>query len=69
MKEFDLEKYLEKYKNTNVDFYRFPGNYGDSLIWHGTKVLLINMTTYFDIAVLKPYKIDYALLFREDIQV
>jgi len=40
MKEFDLEKYLSKYKNTSVDFFRFPGNYGDSLIWHGTKRLL-----------------------------
>ncbi len=40
MKEFDLEKYLSKYKNTSVDFFRFPGNYGDSLIWHGTKRLV-----------------------------
>ncbi len=40
MKEFDLRKYLDKYKNTKVDFFRFPGNYGDSLIWHGTKRLL-----------------------------
>ena len=40
MKEVDLKKFLEKYRNTQVDFYRFPGNYGDSLIWHGTKVLL-----------------------------
>lgn len=40
MKELDLRKYLDKYKNTKVDFFRFPGNYGDSLIWHGTKMLL-----------------------------
>lgn len=40
MEEFDLKKFLEKYRNTKVDFYRFPGNYGDSLIWHGTKILL-----------------------------
>lgn len=40
MKELNLKKYLSKYKNTNVDFFRFPGNYGDSLIWHGTKKLL-----------------------------
>ena len=40
MKEFNLRNYLEKYKNTKVDFFRFPGNYGDSLIWHGTKRLL-----------------------------
>ncbi|MCC7004953.1 polysaccharide pyruvyl transferase family protein [Candidatus Nomurabacteria bacterium] len=40
MEEFDLKKFLEKYRNAKVDFYRFPGNYGDSLIWHGTKILL-----------------------------
>lgn len=40
MKEIDLKKYLNKYKNTNIDLFRFPGNYGDSLIWHGTKILL-----------------------------
>jgi len=39
MKELDLKLYLEKFKNQDVDFYRFPGNYGDSLIWHGTKNL------------------------------
>ena len=43
MKEFDLRKYLSKYKNTSVDFFRFPGNYGDSLIWHGTKRLLSSL--------------------------
>lgn len=36
MEEVNLEKFLENYKNKSVDFYRFPGNYGDSLIWHGT---------------------------------
>lgn len=40
MKEFDLKKFLSKFKNNSVDFFRFPGNYGDSLIWHGTKKLL-----------------------------
>ncbi len=40
MKELDLKLFLEKYRNTTVDFYRFPGNYGDSLIWHGTRILL-----------------------------
>jgi exopolysaccharide biosynthesis predicted pyruvyltransferase EpsI len=43
MKEFDLEKYLSKYKNTIIDFFRFPGNYGDSLIWHRTKILLLSL--------------------------
>ena len=40
MRELDLKKYLDRHKNTKVDFFRFPGNYGDSLIWHGTKMLL-----------------------------
>lgn len=40
MKELDLKQFLEKYRGISVDFYRFPGNYGDSLIWHGTKILL-----------------------------
>ena len=40
MEEFDLKKFLEKYRNARVDLCRFPGNYGDSLIWHGTKILL-----------------------------
>jgi len=40
VEELDLKKFLEKYRGTSVDFYRFPGNYGDSLIWHGTKILL-----------------------------
>jgi hypothetical protein len=43
LKEFDLEKYLSKYKNTSIDFFRFPGNYGDSIIWHGTKILLLSL--------------------------
>lgn len=43
MREVDLRKYLDKYKNTKVDFFRFPGNYGDSLIWHGTKILLSSL--------------------------
>jgi len=40
MAEVDLKKFLEKYRDSEIDFYRFPGNYGDSLIWHGTKILL-----------------------------
>lgn len=43
MKELDLKLYLEKYKNKKVDFYRFPGNYGDSLIWHGTMKLFSDL--------------------------
>jgi len=40
MKELNPKDFLESYKNRTVDFFRFPGNYGDSLIWHGTKILL-----------------------------
>lgn len=40
IRELDLEVFLEDFANTKVDFYRFPGNYGDSLIYHGTKSLL-----------------------------
>ena len=40
MKELDLKDFLKNYENKSVDFFRFPGNYGDSLIWHGTKILL-----------------------------
>jgi len=53
MEEFDLKEYLDKYKNTSVDFFRFPGNYGDSLIWHGTKILLSSLNIsehYVDIS-------------------
>ena len=49
MKELNLKKYLNKYKNTSVDFFRFPGNYGDSFIWHGTKKLLslLNISEHY----------------------
>jgi exopolysaccharide biosynthesis predicted pyruvyltransferase EpsI len=49
MKELDLRVYLSKYKDTSVDFFRFPGNYGDSLIWHGTKKLLsaLNISEHY----------------------
>jgi len=43
MKELDLKKFLKIYQNKSVDFHRFPGNYGDSLIWHGTKKLLSSL--------------------------
>lgn len=38
--ELDLRECLCKYSGKEVDFYRFPGNYGDSVIWHGTMELL-----------------------------
>jgi exopolysaccharide biosynthesis predicted pyruvyltransferase EpsI len=47
VKELDLNEYLSTYRHDRVDFYRFPGNYGDSLIWHGTMKLLEGL----DIAV------------------
>lgn len=48
----DLKKYLKRHSKTQVDFYRFNGNYGDSLIWHGTKRLLDDLnikTNYVDL--------------------
>ncbi|MBI3684909.1 polysaccharide pyruvyl transferase family protein [Candidatus Azambacteria bacterium] len=38
-----MKKFLESYRDQSVDFFRFPGNYGDSLIWHGTKILLSSL--------------------------
>ncbi len=52
MKEYNLETFLEKYSNMTVDFFRFNGNYGDSLIWHGTMMLLNRLSinvNYVDI--------------------
>ncbi len=43
MKEFDLNIFLEKYRGSSVDFFRFGGNYGDSVIWHGTMNLLSDL--------------------------
>lgn len=40
MEECDLQEFLTQYQGACIDFFRFPGNYGDSLIWHGTKKLL-----------------------------
>ena len=56
MSELNLESFLGSYSGQNVDFFRFPGNYGDSLIWHGTKNLLsrLNITElYVDISSKK----------------
>jgi len=40
MKELDLKTFLKNYTGQCVDFFRFNGNYGDSIIWHGTMSLL-----------------------------
>ncbi len=53
MREFNLKDFLKIYENKSVDFFRFPGNYGDSLIWHGTKALLSSLNIleqYVDIS-------------------
>lgn len=58
--EVDLKNFLEIYKNQSVDFFRFPGNYGDSLIWHGTKKLLLSFNIsehYVDISSLNYNKV------------
>lgn len=62
MEEVDLRKFLEKYRNTNVDFYRFPGNYGDSLIWHGTKTLLRELNISENYVDIKSPKTNDVLL-------
>lgn len=62
MKEYDLKKFLEKYKNFNVDFFRFGGNYGDSLIWHGTMKLLSELNIRVDYVDLVSEKKNKVLL-------
>jgi len=62
MQEYNLKKYLSKYSSSTVDFFRFKGNYGDSLIWHGTMKLLFNLgikVNYVDL----PSKNKYEVLF------
>lgn len=53
MKELDLKAFLEKYKDKKVDFYRFPGNYGDSVIFHGTMKLLDSLNISVDFAEME----------------
>lgn len=48
MKEFDLKIFLEKYRGSTVDFFRFKGNYGDSLIYHGSMKLLTSLNIKID---------------------
>lgn len=48
MKEFDLKIFLKRFEGSCVDFFRFPGNYGDSLIWHGT----MNLLSELDIRII-----------------
>ncbi len=43
MKELNIKEFLKKYSNSEVDFFRFKGNYGDSVIWHGTMKLLSDL--------------------------
>ena len=43
MRELNPKNFLGAYRNRTLDFFRFPGNYGDSLIWHGTKILLSSL--------------------------
>jgi exopolysaccharide biosynthesis predicted pyruvyltransferase EpsI len=38
--QLDPVSYLTNMQPGFCDYLRFPGNYGDSLIWHGTKLLL-----------------------------
>lgn len=40
--EKDIQKYLQYFRGEECDLLRFPGNYGDALIWHSTQVVLRN---------------------------
>lgn len=40
LRELDPVEYLKQIRGTLCDYFRFPGNYGDALIWHGTKIAL-----------------------------
>ena len=46
MRELDPLDLLKIYQGQSIDFYRFSGNYGDSLIWHGTKILLSSLNIF-----------------------
>lgn len=48
MEEYDLRVFLEKFRGQTVDFFRFNGNYGDSLIWHGTMSLFAGLDIRID---------------------
>lgn len=62
MKEYDLQIFLKKYSNSTVDFFRFNGNYGDSLIWHGTMTLLNKLSIQVNYVDLDS-SIDNGILF------
>ena len=40
IENFDLKEYLLTLNGSYCQLLRFPGNYGDAFIWHGTKNLL-----------------------------
>lgn len=60
--EFDLKLFLEKYRNYAVDFYRFRGNYGDSLIYHGSMKLFIDLNIKVNKVDLTTEKINEILI-------
>lgn len=62
MKEYDLQTFLKKYSDSTVDFFRFNGNYGDSLIWHGTMTLLNKLSIQVNYVDLNS-SIDSSILF------
>ena len=63
MKELDLKIFLEKYRGTTVDFFRFNGNYGDSIIWHGTMNLLLELKiANFNVDITSPKNNDVLLI-------
>lgn len=63
MKEFDLKIFLKKYERSCVDFFRFGGNYGDSIIWHGTMNLLSELNiSIADVDLVSKKKNDILLI-------
>lgn len=63
MKEVDLKLFLKKYERSCVDFFRFGGNYGDSVIWHGTMNLLSELNiSIADVDIVSEKKNDILLI-------
>ncbi len=62
IEELDLRSFLKDLAHSRVDFYRFPGNYGDSLIFHGTKTLLDELSIEIDFVEINSDKINEVLL-------
>ncbi|BEH09853.1 hypothetical protein GSUET_14650 [Geobacter sulfurreducens subsp. ethanolicus] len=47
VQELDIRDYLQRFHGDECDLLRFPGNYGDALIWHGTQHILSHVGLNF----------------------